>query len=304
MSPFVPGIQLSGVVVAFDGSPTSQVAAEWAADTAEAYRLPLTLLRARPDAEGELVELEIGSDAVTELLGAESAEAIDTTVRRVRALHPDLELHLAIHPGSPVDALLDVSGSAELIAMGSRGLEGFRGLILGSTTMHVAPRAKCTVVVLYQPDQATAAAQATAAHPNKVVVGYDGSVSADLALAFALRHAEASGRDVAVILVSKGRPEQAAQEIEDVAQLDEDTQALVRSAEQVHDIHPEVPVRYLHGVGNPAGILIQEGSGAALAVVGARGRGGFAGLVLGSVGLQMLIHAECPVAVVHSTPAD
>jgi nucleotide-binding universal stress UspA family protein len=51
-------------------------------------------------------------------------------------------------------------------------------------------------------------------------------------------------------------------------------------------------------------VLIKEASGSPLAVVGARGRGGFAQLMLGSVGLQMLIHAECPVALVRNLPPE
>ncbi len=304
MSPSVPGIQLSGVVVAFDGSVASRVAVDWAADAAQAYGRPLTLLRARPDAEAEVVELPIGSEEAAQVLGPDAADAVDAQFRRVRATHPGLSLHLVVHPGSPVEALLDASESAAVIAMGSRGLEGFRGLVVGSTTMHVAPRAKCPVVVLYQPDEDTAAAQASARHPGGVVVGYDGSESSDLALEFGLKHAAATGREVSVVLATKGRPAQDAQPITAESEVPEEIRELTVQATAVRQAHPDVPVAFLHGVGSPAGILIEEGSGAALAVVGARGRGGFSGLVLGSVGLQMLMHAECPVAIVHSTPAD
>lgn len=297
---------LTGVVVGFDGSTTSLLALDWGADAAAAYRVPVTLLQAHPDVEGEVVEVLIDSPDAVGLLGETKAQALEVAAERVAVDHPGLEVKAVVHPDAPVQALLDASKTADVIVLGSRGLEGFRGLLLGSTTMNVTPHAHCPVVVLYQPDEATEAAKASARHPDEVVVGYDGSESADQALAFALRHAEATGLGVAVVLVSKGRAGgPPAQPITvDSAGLSEAVLDQLRGAMQVAGTHAAVPVSYLHAVGRPAGVLIEEAAGAALAVVGARGRGGFAGLVLGSVGLQMLIHAECPVALVHGGPAD
>ena len=67
---------------------------------------------------------------------------------------------------------------------------------------------------------------------------------------------------------------------------------------------PQVPMRFRHGRGRPAGILLDESRGCALAVVGARGLGGFVGLLMGSVSQQVLAHADCPVAIVGPSAAE
>lgn len=290
---------ITGVVVGFDGSNSSSLAVDWAADAAVAHGAALTLLTARPDAEGEVTEVD--AEEAAELLGEDLAELLEEAAARVRASHPGLDVRAVVHPDSPVEALVDASRTADLIALGSRGSEGFRGLLLGSTVMEVVPVAHCPVVVLYEPDEDADIAKANARHPDQIVVGYDGSVSSDLAMAFGLRHAAATGRAVAVVVVTKGRSsdEPAVEVSADDEGVPDRVRELVTSAAEVADTHANVPVTYWHAIGRPAGVLIAEGSGSPLAVVGARGVGGLTGLLLGSVGLQMLMHAECPVALVH-----
>ena len=62
--------------------------------------------------------------------------------------------------------------------------------------------------------------------------------------------------------------------------------------------YPEVDVVEKTARGNAAAVLIGESAGAELLVVGSHGRGGFGGLLLGSVSHAVLHHARCPVAVV------
>jgi nucleotide-binding universal stress UspA family protein len=61
---------------------------------------------------------------------------------------------------------------------------------------------------------------------------------------------------------------------------------------------PAVDVRTSFEEGSPAKVLIERSKGADLLVVGSRGHGGFAGMLLGSVSQHLVGHAECPVVVV------
>ena len=287
----------------FDGSPAAYEALDWGAATAESHGLQLTLLAARPDASAPVIELSAAEEEG--LISGAMAQTLAAAEDRVAATHPELPISTVIHPDSPVEGLLDASTTADMIVIGSRGMGGFTGLLIGSTAMNLAPYSDCPVVVLYVPDEETAEARAEARHPNEVVVAFDGSHFSERALVFGLRHAEATGLGVAVVYVTAGSKAGPPELVEpDSAELSEDVRADLAEAARIAARHPAVSVTYLHGVGRPAGVLIREASGSPLAVVGARGRGGFAQLLLGSVGLQMLIHAECPVALVRNLPPE
>ncbi|HXW79705.1 MAG TPA: universal stress protein, partial [Acidimicrobiales bacterium] len=63
---------------------------------------------------------------------------------------------------------------------------------------------------------------------------------------------------------------------------------------------PGVPLERHVMQGRPAQVILQAAEDADLVVVGSRGRGGFAGLLLGSVSSQVAHHAHCPVTIVHA----
>lgn len=81
------------------------------------------------------------------------------------------------------------------------------------------------------------------------------------------------------------------------AALDADVQAIVLP---LADTYPTVPVQVQIAGGNPAQLLVDASRDAQLVVVGSRGFGGFAGLLLGSVGLHLVHHAHCPVLLARS----
>jgi nucleotide-binding universal stress UspA family protein len=73
---------------------------------------------------------------------------------------------------------------------------------------------------------------------------------------------------------------------------------LREAVEQVRSDHPTVTVETAVIQGPPARVLVDLSADADLLVIGSRGRGGFSGLLLGSVSQQCVHHAHCPVTVV------
>lgn len=282
------GVEQTGVVVGVDGSEYGQAATAWAADTALAYGNPLTVLHARPDAAAQ-PELII-----------EPTGALGEAVELARSRHPGLDVRALQMPDSPVASLLAASASANVVVIGSRGVEGFRGLLLGSTALHLAPYAQCPVVVVHLPgtDEYEFAG---AGNPGQVVLGYDGSPASNRSAAFAFRHAEALGCGVVVVTVEPSRGEPESVEVNPrLAVPGSDTGAFTAPVIVTASSFPDVPVSFVAGTGRPAEVLLTEAVGAELLVVGSRGMGGFAGLVMGSVSQKVVAHARCPVAILHA----
>ncbi|MCB0926276.1 MAG: universal stress protein [Mycobacterium sp.] len=281
----------SGVVVGADGSDHGIAALRWAADAAVAYGLPLTVLHARPDAEAEPMLIS----EPTGVLGDAVAEALDR--------QPDLDVRALQMPDAPVPSLLAAGQSAALVVVGSRGVGGFRGLLLGSTAMHVAPYAQCPVVVVHSGLEGGAGfvePDGENGNPGQVVLGYDGSTASNRAAAFAFRHAEAVGCGVVAVSVEAGRGEPVAEHIDpESATPGSDTSAFHSPVIVTASSFPMVPVTFIAGSGRPAEVLLSQAVGAELLVVGSRGSGGFTGLIMGSVTQKVLAHADCPVAVLH-----
>ncbi|MER7520696.1 universal stress protein [Streptomyces sp. NPDC126499] len=134
----------------------------------------------------------------------------------------------------------------------------------------------------------------------RVVVGVDGSPESYGALRWALRHARLIGATVDAVAAYDvpGAIGWSASTVD--AELD-GRQARQDMAEQLRSALAEgddVPVEEHVVRGHPAQVLIEASKGAELLVVGSRGRGGFARLLLGSVSGQCAAHAACPVVIV------
>lgn len=144
----------------------------------------------------------------------------------------------------------------------------------------------------------------TAGRRPQVLVGVDGSASARAALEFAA--GEARLRDAALVAVM-------AVEFPDHAWIDPygvrgpEDGTLERAREKLDRMLASVDTEGLVldpvvTADSAARALVDRSAGCDLLVVGSRGHGGFRSLVLGSVSLQCVLHAHCPVTVVHAAP--
>jgi nucleotide-binding universal stress UspA family protein len=148
--------------------------------------------------------------------------------------------------------------------------------------------------------------QGTFRNGPRVVVGVDGSPGARAAAEFAVREARLRGARL-VAVTALGFTDAAHFDPYSV-HLHPKTEMVARAEETVaaalRNLDTEgLDVRVVVTTDEPARALIDQGAFADLLVVGSRGRGGFQGLVLGSVSLRCVLHAHCPVAVVRPEPA-
>ncbi|KWX01121.1 hypothetical protein TH66_06205 [Carbonactinospora thermoautotrophica] len=199
--------------------------------------------------------------------------------------------------GFPVPVLLEESRTAEMVVVGSRGLGGVGSLLIGSTGVELAARAACPVIVVRETGNPDA---------EGVVVGVDGSELSEAALEFAFRAASLRGTPLTVIhawqtpvlAAYAGMPSLWVPEFDEQAFAEEAQLALAESLAGWREKYPDVAVTPELVRAHAADALVHASRNAQLVVVGSRGRGGFRGLLLGSVSQHVLHHAHCPVAVV------
>lgn len=290
--------QQSEVVVGVDGSPESMTAVEWAAlDAARRHRrLHVVHAYAWP-----VVYPPLGAQQTPALRKAirEAAErVVDAAVARAgqAAAGVPVTTTLAVEPAAT--ALLHAAQHADSVVVGSRGLGGFTGLLLGSVGVQLAAHAPCPAVVVRRAGEDSPGPEA-----GRVVVGLDGSHEADRAMRYALEQASFRGVGLTAVHTymwpDTTGPGDMMPLVYDRADLrDDERRALAESVAGWADKFPDVEVRQSTVRGGAAGVLTRLSHGAELLVVGSRGRGGFTGLLLGSVSQAVIHHAGCPVAVV------
>lgn len=272
------------VVVGVDGSPSSVAAAEQAAAIAEARGLPLSLVH------GYLHPRGYGSAPLEPYQGypppppPHAEVMLDDLTKRLRERHPDLVVAHRQLLGGGAASLIGESEHARLVVVGCRGHGGFAGLLLGSVSSQVVAHARCPVLVIRPPEPREPGPDAP------VVVGVDGSPGSTLAVTHAAAEAEHRGRPL--LVVSAGTPVTD----EDVRRAEGLVTAGVDAARKEY---PGLPVSGRLWRSDDAATGLIEASGqAAVMVVGSRGRGGFTGLLLGSVSQALVHHAACPVLVI------
>ncbi|MEU1543649.1 universal stress protein [Actinacidiphila glaucinigra] len=208
-------------------------------------------------------------------LGAE--RLVREAVERARRVAPQANVTHAVLQGDALTVLELQSRSADLVVVGSQGMGGFIGMLLGSTAVFLTAHGQCPVMVVReQPDAA-----------GPIVLGVDGSTAGDRAIDFAFDEAVLRGAEIVALHAHTDRPGMTDESVD-----------LTNVLESHRERHPNVAVRHAVVQGGAREALIDASKTAQLTVVGARGRGGFTGLLLGSVSQALLHHAHSPVAVV------
>jgi nucleotide-binding universal stress UspA family protein len=289
------------VVAGVDGSPGSEEAFVWALHEARLRNLPLRAVTAwLPSGEPEQVERLAALKSVAELrdrLGRELAATVRTLMQRSAVA--DVRVTTVVEYGHPAEKLIRTAGTGRLLVVGSRGRGGIAGALLGSVSQNCAQYAHVPVIVV-RGRQADDGAK-------RVVVGVDGSAASHSALRFAAE--EAALRKAVLHVVHAWTPPYVGygSSIWSPAVWGwDELEAQARST--VHDSLRRV-LADAAGVaveeslveGSAGAALLTAATGADLLVVGSRGRGGWKGLLLGSVSMHCITHAPCPVAVARDT---
>jgi nucleotide-binding universal stress UspA family protein len=276
-----PVMRYPQIVVGVDGSRTAESALAWAADEARLRGASLLIVHA----------LDSGDSALIARIGEAGLRAADHTGARVLAQHaaaasirqPGVPVSTMLSHAGPADALLDLSGTVDLVVVGTHGRSSFTESILGSVSHRLAAHAHSPVVLVTR----ELALAGTGKSP-RIVVGVSATPSAELALALAF--AEARTR-AAVLTVVSTCP----------------AAALQRQLRPYREQYSDVTVDARVAVGEPGNALLCAAHDAQLIVIGCHHSDDRWSTRLGPVPAIVLQSAPCPVIVVgqdHGSPGD
>jgi len=289
-----------GVVVGYDGSDASRDAVQWAAADAVARDAELLIIAAAsvPMSASPMSFGVLSPNAIDDML-ARVGSHVEEQAAELAAVYPGLAARGKAVMGGASGALVDASEDADVVVVGSRGMGGFKGLLVGSVGVQVAEHAHCPAVVVRGPAPAGA---------STVVVGIDGSQLSLAAAEFAMETASRRGWSVLAVhawdvpaydaLASPVGPSE--MELDDL--LESERIATSESLAGLRERFPDVPLTVDVSKGPALRVLLEAADNAALLVVGTRGRGELSGALLGSISQAVLHRAEMPVAVVGGRP--
>jgi nucleotide-binding universal stress UspA family protein len=283
------------IVVGVDGSTASLTATRWAAREADLRGAPLRIVLAY---EWAWPGAKFAASPPAEQLAREQAEArVAAAIAEARTTAPNIAVSGQAVPGKPAPTLIDTSRTAALLVVGNRGHGGFVNLLLGSISQQVATHADTAVAVIRGRTEPT---------NGPIVVGVDGSATTEHTLDVAF--AEAAAHDTTLIATKAYEPPViwsgygvGPQPYIETDYETHERQYLTDTLAPWHEKYPTVKTEIHIAKGTAAETLTSLSNTAQLIIVGTRGHGGFTGLLLGSVGQQLLHHANSPVLIARPT---
>ncbi|MFC4553968.1 universal stress protein [Georgenia faecalis] len=290
------------ILVGVDGSDASLAAVDWAAAEARARGWGLHIVCAYAVPSFTVASLDGGFAAIDDTAIRQGAQAVldEATARTGNGL----PVTTSLETGDPAGVLVELSKQATMAVVGTRGGGGFADRLLGTVSSALPAHAHCpTVVVPWHEGNERGFTPV-----KRMVVGVDGSESAKVALRRAVDEAITWGAHltaVATVPIGGGVGSlawlpAAVDRDEVLADVREGLSVAVERAVDGRDV--AISQHALDG--NAAALLAEFSTAVDLVVVGSRGRGGFAGLLLGSTSQALLHHTACPVLVVPARCGD
>lgn len=285
-----------GVIVGVDGSAAGDAAIRWAAHDAAVRHVPLTLVHVllMPVAL-TWPEMLMAYGVVEERVDRHGRDVLEHA-RQVAlqsladSAHGAVDVQIKMPTGNIVSTLSDMSKEAAMLVVGGRGENARPQRHLGSVSQGVLHHAHCPVAVIQDVEPA-------AGPTAPVVVGIDGSPASEVATAVAFD--EASRRGVGLIALhswSDFGPYRMPT-VDWEPQLEAGKEALAERMAGWQERYPDVAIERRLVWGEPAYTLEAASEEAQLLVVGSHGRGGFAGMLLGSVSSTVVQLARVPLIV-------
>ncbi|MCM3882337.1 universal stress protein [Frankia sp. R82] len=283
------------ILVGIDGSTGSEAALRWAYTTAQLEHRPVTALLGWT-ADGlprGVYQAAVNADYLGLTKAAE--QTLHRTVARVPMPDPPVELHQVVVEQDPVDALVNEAKNAAMTVIGTRG-SGFVHRVLAGSVAHQLLHEHTGPVVVVRDTNDPAA-------PDRrpIVVGVDGSDPCLAAVRWAAD--QATERNVPLYLINAYRAYMTpfAPPVDYLTSLRQSSEQLLADIITVDfDDDTDLDIHPIAVDDSPSRALLLAAQDAQLLVVGTRGRGGFTELVLGSTAHQCVLHAPCPVAVLHA----
>ena len=284
------------IVVGVDGSESSLEAVVWAVRECERHQVSLRLVHVCAVPAVDYPDFMLSKNRVREAFEDQGLAMLAAASTAGTDAASDVEVETALVSGDVIPMLLEESRTARMVVLGSRGLGGFTGQLVGSTAVGLSAHGRCPVVV----------ARGNPADDGPVVVGVDGSPASEAAIGFAFEAASTRGVPLTAAMTWTDfivdSPYSGMRLAIDWARVEEAEQRLL--AERLagwQEKFPDVHVDRLVLRDRPVRALLRLAETAQLLVVGSRGHGGFGGMLLGSTSQALVYHAPCPLAVVRPT---